>query len=591
MPALKGSTGPEGASRATAELRREADADLIARLVRGILPYLVILVIIAATTDYRRAHATFFWGFTAAIVIAIGIRLALTRLRERVHTLRPGFRNAAFAAAVGLPAAAAGLVNASALWFYGFEGWPYVITMLCIVGCASGSTISLTPSFWLLQLYLWTAFAPVFIVILLLGGTHGYTVALATAALIAFLLTQGRSLHKTYWRQLRGRALESARTMELEEASTAAEASAWAAQQAERLELDRKNVLELVAKDQPLDHIAMAIARAVSHHLPLSACSIQVELPGAERISVSLLVPDRLADILARIPIASVRQALSGAPVESLSDDPEWRQCVENSPHRPQRNYLAAPIFRNSLVAGMIVTLLPGVKLATATDGELLESWARFASLAIERRGLYEQLSFRAQYDELTTLLNRTSLYDRMEAHIHGALHEGGAMAVLYFDLDSFKEINDRYGHAAGDAVLRTVSQRVLESIRRADVAARIGGDEFAILLLDVGDRRDARRIANLICQAVSEPIEFESRELRVGSSIGIAIYPGDGRNVDALLKSADEDMYRTKLSRRPDASSGTGPEAPIRGNKELAPSCLSRRSLPRSGSIHHSKR
>jgi signal transduction histidine kinase/CheY-like chemotaxis protein len=103
--------------------------------------------------------------------------------------------------------------------------------MLWIVGCASGSTISFTPSFHLLQLYLWTAWAPVFGVDLWLGGNRGYTVALTTAALFAFLLTQGRSLHMAYWRQLRNRALESARTKELELAKTAAEAASLAKSQ------------------------------------------------------------------------------------------------------------------------------------------------------------------------------------------------------------------------------------------------------------------------------------------------------------------------------------------------------------------------
>ena len=87
--------------------------------------------------------------------------------------LSPGFRSAAFAAVVGLASVAAGLVHASTLCFYGFESWPYVITMLWMVGCASGATISFTPSFQLLQLYLWTAWAPVW-----LGGKQGYTVAL-----------------------------------------------------------------------------------------------------------------------------------------------------------------------------------------------------------------------------------------------------------------------------------------------------------------------------------------------------------------------------------------------------------------------------
>ena len=231
MPTPQDISDQDGPCGAPLEVLRETDRDLIARLVRGIVPYLTLLFIIIATTDYRSQHAHFFWGFTAAIITSIGIRVALTRLGERVHMLRPEVRNAAFAAAVGLASGSAGLVHASALWFYGFESWPFVITMLWIVGCASGSTISLTPSLRLIHLYLWTAWAPVFSVYLWLGGVRGYTVAVTTIALFFFLLTQGRGLHKAYWRQLRGRALEKARAEELESAKTAAEAASLAKSQ------------------------------------------------------------------------------------------------------------------------------------------------------------------------------------------------------------------------------------------------------------------------------------------------------------------------------------------------------------------------
>lgn len=231
MSALQQSSDAEGPIGASPELRREADADLIARLIRGVLPYLVLLLIISATTDYRSRHALVFWGFVGAMVVSIAIRVALARLYQRIHTLRQGFLSTAFVLAVGLPSAAAGVVHASALWLYGFESWPYVITMLWIVGCASGSTISFTPSFRLLKLYLYTAWLPVFVVDLWLGGKQAYTVALTTAALFAFLLTQGRSLHKAYWRQLRNRAKETARTRELELAKIAAEAASLAKSQ------------------------------------------------------------------------------------------------------------------------------------------------------------------------------------------------------------------------------------------------------------------------------------------------------------------------------------------------------------------------
>ena len=231
MSASPPTSNLEGPLGAPLELLREANGDLIARLVRGILPYLVLVLIISTTTDYRSKHPIIFWGSGIAIVISIGIRVALARLGEQVHALRPATVNAAFTAAVGLASAAAGVVHASALWFYGFESWPYVITMLWIVGCASGSTISFTPSFRLLRLYLWTAWAPVFAVDLWLGGKQGYTVALTTAALFVFLVSQGRSLHKAYWRQLWDRARESSRTKELELAKSAAEAASLAKSQ------------------------------------------------------------------------------------------------------------------------------------------------------------------------------------------------------------------------------------------------------------------------------------------------------------------------------------------------------------------------
>ena len=135
------------------------------------------------------------------------------------------------------------------------------------------------------------------------------------------------------------------------------------------------------------------------------------------------------------------------------------------------------PILRNTRLTGLIFSFFEDSRLATHAEEKLLDSWGQFASLAVERRGLYEQLSFRAQYDSLTALLNRASLYDRLDAQIHQTNPERSPMAVLYLDLDLFKAINDRYGHGGGDKVLQEVSRRILESIRRSDFAARIGGD------------------------------------------------------------------------------------------------------------------
>jgi signal transduction histidine kinase/CheY-like chemotaxis protein len=351
MPTLQDVTDLDGPRGAPLEDLREANQDLIARLVRGILPYLTLLFIITATTDYRSKHPHFFWGFTAAIVTSIGIRVALARLGGRVHMLHPGLRNAALVPAVGLASGSAGLVHASALWFYGFESWPYVITMLWIVGCACGSTVSLTPSLRLIHLYLWTAWAPVFSVYLWLGGMRGYTVAVTTIALFCFLFTQGRGLHKAYWRQLRGRALERIRAAELESAKTAAEAASLAKSQflanmsheirtpihgilgLAQLALSSNTVQDSREQVETLSDTAEGLLHLINDILDFS--KIEAGKMTLERIPFSLIrTLDELRKLIA--PQAGAKglslrcQAADGVPMAVVGDPARLRQVLVN---------------------------------------------------------------------------------------------------------------------------------------------------------------------------------------------------------------------------------------------------------------------
>lgn len=336
-----------------------------------------------------------------------------------------------------------------------------------------------------------------------------------------------------------------------QQARNVAEAAARAARQAERLEQDRKTILEMVAKDQPLDDIAAAMAGAIASHLPDTLCAIRMELNGAAPISVYSGPHEALAGILDCIPAASIRPSLRGMPLRNLSTCEEWLARIDSSEDLPYRSYRAVPIMRNAQVKGMLVSFCAADAGSCEVDGNLLESWGQFASLAIDRRGLYDQLSFRAQYDSLTTLLNRASLYERVDALLRSAEPGFGATAVIYIDLDHFKPINDKYGHGAGDKVLQDVARRIQENIRRTDFAARIGGDEFVVVLPGVDDAREATRIASLLVSAIEEPVSFNGRDLRVGASYGVSIHPEDGPNTDALLTKADEAMYRLKMRRR----------------------------------------
>ena len=337
-----------------------------------------------------------------------------------------------------------------------------------------------------------------------------------------------------------------------------AEEATRVAHKAEKLEQDRKEILELVANDQPLEGIIAAMAGAVASHLPGSLCSIRIEASDDSHISIYPDFPEDLAAALEQIGITSINSTLASAPVDKLSNDARWLRFIQSSGRLPYRRYRAVPVMRSSRLTGMIVSLFAEDRPDGHAEQALLESWGRFASLAVERRGLYEQLSFRAQYDSLTALLNRAALYDRLDSWIHANPAKRSPMALVYLDLDGFKQINDTHGHGAGDKVLQHVSAHILESVRRTDVVARLGGDEFVIVLPGVGELTEAHRIADLVAAAIARPLAYGGLELRIGASFGISVYPADGDNTDALLKIADEDMYRAKLEHRKLQASAT---------------------------------
>lgn len=170
-----------------------------------------------------------------------------------------------------------------------------------------------------------------------------------------------------------------------------------------------------------------------------------------------------------------------------------------------------------------------------------------FNSLLTKLREKEALVSHMAYHDALTDLPNLQLFRDRLTQSLHAAQRHGGGLALLYLDLDGFKPVNDLHGHAAGDAVLREVAQRISGLLRKSDTVARIGGDEFAVILAEPGDA--AGTVAEKCREAICRPIAFDGREVLVGVSIGMAHFPADGRTEDDLLKKADDAMYRVKRS------------------------------------------
>jgi len=165
-------------------------------------------------------------------------------------------------------------------------------------------------------------------------------------------------------------------------------------------------------------------------------------------------------------------------------------------------------------------------------------------TLRIEAEERFRHLAY---HDTLTRLPNRRLLTDRLDQAIRTASRRGGRVALLLLDLDGFKQINDRHGHAAGDRVLEAIAGRLREAVREADTVARMGGDEFVVLLPEIAHIDDALRVADKIHESVREPIGDGRHLHTVGTSIGISIFPDHGESADALLHRADHAMYHGK--------------------------------------------
>ena len=343
-----------------------------------------------------------------------------------------------------------------------------------------------------------------------LGDTLFLTLALIGAAVIwVFLLRRNVRLQTR---------LLTAKSEQLEAAHALANEALARAREAESLEQSRRRLLELVANDDPLETILTELAKSVERHTRGVVCSMKVQLANGKQFF--LPPPDSLA--------------------------PEGGSAW---PSEGQR--MTVPILMDGNEIGQItIDSITGEGLS-AHDITAFPSWSQFASLALERRSLFEKLSFRAQFDALTGLYNRATLYEKLGAELAFAQRDGIMVAVLYMDLNGFKKINDTYGHDAGDLILREAGQRIRKAVRRSDIVARIGGDEFVVVLVEIEAKEDAERIGSLLRSSLSRPVQAGSQTFACGTSLGIAFFPQDGNTVEALLKQADQRMYTEKAATR----------------------------------------
>jgi diguanylate cyclase (GGDEF)-like protein/PAS domain S-box-containing protein len=180
--------------------------------------------------------------------------------------------------------------------------------------------------------------------------------------------------------------------------------------------------------------------------------------------------------------------------------------------------------------------------------GEVRGAVVTFIDIS-DRRKTEETIRHMATHDALTDLPTMRLYRDRLAMAINMARRNSSFVAVLFVDLDGFKAVNDTFGHDAGDAVLREVAARLNGAVRDTDTVARIGGDEFLLALTELGEPGQASKVAAKAIESISRPMAFGEATISVGASVGISVFPGDGIDVDRLVKRADEAMYKVKKS------------------------------------------
>ena len=206
---------------------------------------------------------------------------------------------------------------------------------------------------------------------------------------------------------------------------------------------------------------------------------------------------------------------------------------------------------RNSLLGALIVGSAKRELMPDDTLRERLSGVAGLAATAFDGVSLLDEVRHQALHDPLTDLANSRLFEDRVTQALAIARRRPSHLAMLFVDLDRFKEINDTYGHKVGDDVLRAVAERLLATVRYEDTVARIGGDEFGILVQGPADNDDAEAAAQRIVSALCEPFVVHGRTLSIGASVGLTRFPDPGDTYDSVLSRADSAMYQAKAQGR----------------------------------------
>lgn len=388
---------------------------------------------------------------------------------------------------------------------------------------------------------------------------------IAWALVLIVVLAAASSL----WATLLQRQVEI-QTRELQE-------SLQSKRKAREFDVARNEVLESIASNAPLGESMSRLAGAIQEQIADSICAIVMPPDGRSFLNgkptpvlVAPGVPEQVQPALLPVLASELVPAAEGADLQygeltrgdlkrgdpapgALQTDRDLISKllqVLRSSGLPFHDGEATLVLSSSGTAvGLLIIFSKNPVPVEAESGRqtILQSASRLIALARDHWHMQERLLHDARHDGLTGLPNRSVAEDRLEQALSRANRRQKLFAVLCIDLDGFKVINDSLGHYAGDELLRTVSTRLRSRVRHSDTVARIGGDEFLAIIEDCSGDTAAESVAESLISALQDPVVIEGETLVISGSIGIAMYPGDGKNAALLKRNADQAMYRAK--------------------------------------------
>lgn len=320
----------------------------------------------------------------------------------------------------------------------------------------------------------------------------------------------------------------------------------------EAIQLGQNKILNMVATGAALPEILTEIARFVERQSDLGLCSILRHKEDGARMA-ECIAPSLPQSFVVRV--CEALQAPCARPYPTgqvtavdLANDPLWPSINEPALEHGLRASISWPILgKTRKVLGTFALYFREPTTPSKADLQLVSICTKLAGIAIESRAAEERIRYLAHYDGLTSLPNRFLFKEYLDLALRNARRHGEKFAVLFLDLDKFKEINDTLGHDAGDMVLREMAKRLLGCLRHTDKIARMGGDEFYVLIEELHNGRHAAEVAQKLLDEAARPVFVGGKACSLSVSIGIAIYPDDGSDGQTLLKNADDAMYRAK--------------------------------------------